>query len=43
MMTSVAVKVGDDPTMVVEVELMTCPLLDSRLGGTSVERPQYYL
>jgi hypothetical protein len=37
------VAVGDDPTMVVEVELVTCQLLECKLGGTSVKHPQYYL
>jgi hypothetical protein len=37
-------KVGGDPTVVmeVEVELMTCPPMKCRLGGTSAEHPQYY-
>jgi hypothetical protein len=38
-----AAEVGDDPTMVVEVQLMTCQLMECKLGGTSVEHPQYYL
>jgi hypothetical protein len=40
-------EVGGDPTMVmemeVEVELVTCPPIECRLGGTSVEHPQNYL
>jgi hypothetical protein len=36
-------EVGDGPTTVVEVEIMTCLQLECRLGGTSVEYPQYYL
>jgi hypothetical protein len=36
-------KVGDDPTVAVEVKLMTCQLMEGILGGTSVEHPQYYL
>jgi hypothetical protein len=33
--------VGGDPTVVmeVEVELMTCQLMECRLGGTSAEYP----
>jgi hypothetical protein len=41
--TSTATEVVDDPTMVVGMELMTCQLMECRLGGTSVEHPQYYL
>jgi hypothetical protein len=37
-----AAEVGDDPT-VVEVQLLTCQLMECKLGGTSVEHPQYYL
>jgi hypothetical protein len=29
--------------MVVELELMTCHFMGCKLGGTSVEHPQYYL
>jgi hypothetical protein len=36
-------EVGDDPTVVVEVQLGTCQLIQCKLGGTSVEHPQYYL
>jgi hypothetical protein len=36
-------EVGDDPTVVVEVQLMTCQLMECKLGGTSMEDPQYYL
>jgi hypothetical protein len=37
-------EVGGDPTVVleVEVELMTCPPMKCRLGGTSEEHPPYY-
>jgi hypothetical protein len=38
-----AAEVRSDPTMVMEVELVTCQLMECRLGGTSVEHPQYYL
>jgi hypothetical protein len=40
-----ATEVGGDPTVVMEVELelMTCQMMECRLGGTSVEHPQYYL
>jgi hypothetical protein len=41
--TPTAAEVGSDPTMVVEVALMTCQLMECKLGGTSVEHPQYYL
>jgi hypothetical protein len=36
-----ATEVGGDPTMVMEleVELVTCRLMECRLGGTSVEHP----
>jgi hypothetical protein len=37
--TPVAAEVGDDPTMVVEVEFMTCQLMGCRLGNTLVEHP----
>jgi hypothetical protein len=42
--TSAAI-VGGDPTVAteVDVELMTCQLMECRLGGTSTEHPQYYL
>jgi hypothetical protein len=36
-------KVGDDPTVVVEVQLVSCQLIECKLGGTLVEHPQYYL
>jgi hypothetical protein len=36
-------EVGDDPNVVVEVKLMTSQLMVCKLGGTSVEHPQYYL
>jgi hypothetical protein len=32
-------EVGGDPTVVVEVELVTCQLMECRLGSTSVEHP----
>jgi hypothetical protein len=38
-----AAHVGGGPTVVVEVELMICQLMQCRLGGTLVEHPQYYL
>jgi hypothetical protein len=38
-----AAEVGDDPTMVVEVEHVTCQQMECKLGGTLVEHPQYYL
>jgi hypothetical protein len=38
-----APEVGDDPTMVVEVQLMTSQLMECKLGGTLVDHPQYYL
>jgi hypothetical protein len=38
-----AAEVGDDPTMVVEVQLVTYQLMECKLGGTLVEHPQYYL
>jgi hypothetical protein len=34
-----AAEVGGDPTMVVEVALVTCQLMECTLGGTSVEHP----
>jgi hypothetical protein len=40
---AVAAKVGDDSTVVVEVQLMTCQLMECKLDGTSLEHPQYYL
>jgi hypothetical protein len=42
---SFTAEVGGDPTVVmeVEVELMTCQLMECRLGGTLLEHPQYYL
>jgi hypothetical protein len=41
---TLATVVGSDPTVVMEVkvELVTCQLMECRLGGTSVEHPQYY-
>jgi hypothetical protein len=36
-------EVGDDSTMVVEVQLVTCQLMECKLDGTSVEHYQYYL
>jgi hypothetical protein len=39
--TYAATEVGGAPTVV--VELVTCHLLECRLGGTSGEHPQYYL
>jgi hypothetical protein len=41
--TPAAAEVSDDPTVVVEVALMTYQLVECRLGGTLVEHPQYYL
>jgi hypothetical protein len=41
--TSAAIEVGNDPTMVVDVQLVTCQLTECRLCGTSLEHPQYYL
>jgi hypothetical protein len=41
--TPAAAEVGGDPTAVVEMELVTCQLMECTLGGTSVEQPQYYL
>jgi hypothetical protein len=40
-----AATVGGDPTVAteVDVELMTCQLMECRLGGTLTEHPQYYL
>jgi hypothetical protein len=38
-----AAEVSDDSTMVVEVQLVTCQLMECKLDGTSVEHPQYYL
>jgi hypothetical protein len=38
-----AAVMGDDSTMVVEVQLMTCQLMECKLDGTSVEHRQYYL
>jgi hypothetical protein len=38
-----AAEVGNDPTMVVEVQLVTCQLMECKLDDTSVEHPQYYL
>jgi hypothetical protein len=40
---AVVANVGDDPTMVVGVQLMICQLMECQLGGTSVEHLQYYL
>jgi hypothetical protein len=37
-----AAEVGDS-TVVVEVQLVTCQLMEYKLDGTSVEYPQYYL
>jgi hypothetical protein len=41
--TLAAAEVGDDPTVVVEAELVTCQLMECTLGCTSVEKPQHYL
>jgi hypothetical protein len=38
-----AAEVSDDSTVVVEVQLVTCQLMECKLDGTSVEHPQYYL
>jgi hypothetical protein len=32
-----AAEVGDDPTVVVEVQLMTCQLMECKLDGTLVQ------
>jgi hypothetical protein len=37
--TSVAAEVGGGPTVVVEVEILACQLMECRLGGTLVEHP----
>jgi hypothetical protein len=37
--TPTTAEVGDDPTVVVEVDLMTCPLMEYKLGSTSVDHP----
>jgi hypothetical protein len=37
--TPTVVELGHDPTMVVAVALVTCQLMECRLGGTSVEHP----
>jgi hypothetical protein len=36
-------EVDDDSTVVVEVQLMTCQLMECKLDGTSMEHLQYYL
>jgi hypothetical protein len=41
--TPATAEVGDDPTMVVEVQFMTCQLMGWKLDSTSVEHPQYNL
>jgi hypothetical protein len=41
--TLAAAEVGDDPTVVLEAELVTCQLMECTLGCTSVEKPQHYL
>jgi hypothetical protein len=38
--TSATAEVGNDPTAV--MELVTDQLMGCRLGGTSMEHPQYY-
>jgi hypothetical protein len=38
-----AAEVGGDPTMVVEMALLTCQQMECKLGDTSVGHPQYYL
>jgi hypothetical protein len=40
---AVAAEVGDDSTVVVEVQLVTCQLIECKLDGSLVEHPQYYL
>jgi hypothetical protein len=35
------VEVGGDPTAVVEVALLICQQMECKLGGTSLEHPQY--
>jgi hypothetical protein len=41
--TPATAEVGNDPTAVVDVQLMTCQPMECKLGGTLVEHPQYYL
>jgi hypothetical protein len=41
--TPIAAEVGNDPTVVAEMGLVTCLLMECRLGGTSVEHSKYYL
>jgi hypothetical protein len=36
-------EVGNDSTVVVEVLLGTCQLMECKLNDTSVEHPEYYL
>jgi hypothetical protein len=38
---AVAAEVGDDSTMVVEVQLVTCQLMECKQDDTLVEHPQY--
>jgi hypothetical protein len=38
-----ATMLGGDPTTVMGVALITCQLMECKLGGTSVGHPQYYL
>jgi hypothetical protein len=38
-----ATEVGGDPTTVMEVALVTCQVMEYRLGDTSVEHPLYCL
>jgi hypothetical protein len=38
-----AAEVGDDPTVMVDVQLVTCQPMECKLCGTSVEHTQYYL
>jgi hypothetical protein len=38
-----AAEVGGDPIAVMEVALVTCQVMECRLGGTLVEHLQYYL
>jgi hypothetical protein len=39
--TFAAAEVGVDPTVVMEMALVTCQMMECTLGGTLVEHPQY--
>jgi hypothetical protein len=39
---AIMTEVGDDPTVVVAVQLVTCQVMECKLDGTLVEYPQYY-